>query len=346
MKRTLSVNLGGKMFHIDEDAYRLLDKYLGSLRGYFAKEEGGEEILLDFERRMAELFEGELHVGYDVIGMREVEKVIVRMGDPEEICGGRPKNGFTAEMWSQEGQWKPEKKKLYRDVSDKILGGVASGVAAYVGWDATAIRLVFIALLFAHIGFPLYLVLWLIVPPARTAAERLQMRGEQVTVENIGRTVTELPEGMNNSWIRKIGEGMTQVVGFVLKGLALILGILVVPPILFALTIVVIVLVSVSTGLMTGSVGTFFLPDWWWWTWNPALMALVCLCGVLVIGIPVGAAGYTVGSRMFGWRAVSKAVRWTLVGLWIVSLIVATFYMVRYAIPFWTTYGDVRVGSL
>ncbi|MDR3127615.1 MAG: PspC domain-containing protein [Tannerellaceae bacterium] len=336
MKKTLSVNLGGKMFHIDEDAYTLLDKYLGSLRGYFGREEGGEEILLDFERRIAELFEGKLHPGYDVVGMMEVEEVIRKMGKPEEICGGKAGE-------KTETQWKPEKKKLYRDTSDEILGGVASGLAAYMGWDATAVRMVFIVLLFIHVGLPLYLILWLIIPPAQTAAERLQMRGERVTVENIGRTITELPGRMNHSWLRKIGHGITQVFGFVLKGLVVVFGVLVVPPIMFALTIVVIVLVSVSTGLMTGSIGTFFLPGWWG-AWNPALMALICICGVLAIGIPVGAAGYTVGSRLFGWRAVSKAVKWTWVGLWVVSLIVATFYMIRYAIPFWTTYGGVQAG--
>ncbi|MDR3129852.1 MAG: PspC domain-containing protein [Tannerellaceae bacterium] len=339
MKTTLSVNLGGKMFHIDEDAYILLDKYVKSLRGYFDKEEGGEEILLDFEQRIAELFEGKLHPGYDVIGMREVEEVIVKMGKPEEICGGK-----TGEKTGR--QWKPEKKKLYRDVSDKILGGVASGVAAYMGWDTTAVRLVFIALLFVPIGFPLYLILWLIMPPARTAAERLQMRGEEVTVENIGRTMTMPPEDQEeteDSWIRKVGHGITQVFGFVLKGLVVVLGVLVVPPIVFALTIMIIVLVSVSTGLMTGSVESIFFPDWWG-PWNPAVMALVCICGVLVIVLPIGASGYALGSRLFGWREVSKAMKWTLVGLWVVSLIVSSFYMVHYAIPFWTTHEGVQMG--
>ena len=56
MKKTLTVNLGGTVFHIDEDAYRLLDNYLCNLRLHFRKQEGAEEIVNDIENRISELF--------------------------------------------------------------------------------------------------------------------------------------------------------------------------------------------------------------------------------------------------------------------------------------------------
>lgn len=84
MKKTLTVNLGGTVFHIDEDAYQLLDKYLANLRIHFRKEEGSEEIMNDFEMRISELFNERVRLGYEVITIEHVEEVIKRMGKPED----------------------------------------------------------------------------------------------------------------------------------------------------------------------------------------------------------------------------------------------------------------------
>ena len=67
MKKTLTVNLGGTVFHIDEDAYRLLDNYLCNLRLHFRKQEGAEEIVNDIENRISELFAEKLSAGSQVI---------------------------------------------------------------------------------------------------------------------------------------------------------------------------------------------------------------------------------------------------------------------------------------
>ena len=85
MKKTLTINLGGSVFHIDEDAYQLLDKYLSNLRIHFKKEEGSDEIMNDFELRISELFSERTRLGYQVISIEQVEEVIKRMGKPEEI---------------------------------------------------------------------------------------------------------------------------------------------------------------------------------------------------------------------------------------------------------------------
>ena len=85
MKKTLTVNLGGTVFHIDEDAYQLLDKYLSNLRIHFRKEEGSDEIMDDFEMRISELLNERVRLGYEVITIEQVEEVIKRMGKPEEI---------------------------------------------------------------------------------------------------------------------------------------------------------------------------------------------------------------------------------------------------------------------
>lgn len=85
MKKTLTVNLGGTVFHIDEDAYQLLEKYLSNLRVHFKKEEGSDEIMNDFEMRISELLGERVKLGFEVITIEHVEEVIKRMGKPEEI---------------------------------------------------------------------------------------------------------------------------------------------------------------------------------------------------------------------------------------------------------------------
>lgn len=92
MKKTLTVNLGGTVFHIDEDAYRLLDNYLCNLKLHFRKQEGAEEIVNDIENRISELFAEKLAAGSQVITIADVEEVIARMGKPEDF--GEESEGF------------------------------------------------------------------------------------------------------------------------------------------------------------------------------------------------------------------------------------------------------------
>ena len=155
MKKTLTVNLGGTVFNIDEDAYQLLDKYLTNLRIHFQKEEGSEEIMNDFEMRISELFSERIRLGYEVITIEHVEEVIKRMGKPEDIFEGEEGKEEKQEKQAESTNEVPSddkitegRKKLMRDPDNRILGGVASGIAAYMGWDATAVRLAMIILLF------------------------------------------------------------------------------------------------------------------------------------------------------------------------------------------------------
>ena len=203
MKKTLTVNLGGTVFHIDEDAYQLLDKYLSNLRIHFRKEEGSDEIMDDFEMRISELLNERIRLGYEVITIEQVEEVIKRMGKPEEIFEEEEKSTDHEDNYrtqQQETHAQTTKKRLMRDPDNRILGGVAGGFAAYMDWDPTAVRIVLFLLMFFYgITVPLYFLLWIIVPMARTATEKLEMRGQSVTVENIGKTVTDGFEKVSNN---------------------------------------------------------------------------------------------------------------------------------------------------
>ena len=195
MKKTLTVNLGGTVYHIDEDAYVLLDNYLNNLRYHFRKEAGADEIVRDMETRISELFNEYICEGIQVITIEQVETVIGRMGKPEELnMEGEEEQ---AENKVEEPAYGPAK-RLFRNPDDRILGGVVSGLAAYFGCDPTPLRILLLVAGFILLGFggffPLmlaYIILWIIVPLARTATEKLQMQGKPINMENIGKTVTD-----------------------------------------------------------------------------------------------------------------------------------------------------------
>lgn len=268
MKKTLTINLGGSVFHIDEDAYQLLDKYLNNLRIHFRKEEGSEEILNDFEMRISELFNERIRLGYQVITIEEVENIIQRMGKPEELFDEDAKEEKESTEAAPQEALKAQRKRLMRDPDNKIIGGVAGGFAAYMGWDATAIRILLFLLIFFTHGFvvPFYLLCWMVMPLARTATEKLEMRGESVTIENIGKTVTDGFEKVGHSAnefiqsdkpasaFHKIADGFVQVIGFILKFIAILAGIILFP----ILGLVLFVLLIVAFALLVGGTGVLY----------------------------------------------------------------------------------------
>ncbi len=181
MKKTISAHVGGIVFHIEEDAYKRLQFYLENLERIWGPGPETDEILQDIEGRIAELFTQHLN-GRQVVTMRDVEEVISIMGEAEEIASGEESEGNgKISFSSHKGH-----RKVYRDVDDKILGGVCSGIAVYFGWQPLWVRLFFLGLFFfAGTGILLYIILWILLPKAETAAERLEMRGEPVNSENI-----------------------------------------------------------------------------------------------------------------------------------------------------------------
>ena len=142
------------------------------------------------ETRIAELFDEYIRTGQQVITIEQVEAVIARMGKPEEL--NTDDNDEKKEEKTNHTYGNGTARRLFRNPDDRILGGVLSGLSAYFGWDVTWIRIgVLVAGCFVQGLILAYLIAWIIVPLAKTATEKLQMRGEPINMENIGRTVTE-----------------------------------------------------------------------------------------------------------------------------------------------------------
>jgi len=198
MNEILNVNLGGYPFTIDNDAYQHINKYLNAIQSHFADSDGCDEILDDIEARMAELFT-EFLQGKGIISMKELDAVIKVMGRPEDFGAESYEEDYEEENAKSSMSFKDKYKhiktgkRFYRDPEEKVIGGVCGGIAAYFGIaNPMWIRLGFIALIFIG-GFPiiLYPILWAIVPLAKTAGDKLKMKGEPATVSNIARTVEQ-----------------------------------------------------------------------------------------------------------------------------------------------------------
>jgi len=187
MKKTLNINIKGIIFHLDEDAYNKLNKYLDEINNHFRNKKGREEIINDIENRLTELFQQKLNDKKQVITIEDVDEVIGTMGHPSDFDEDSEDDDTTAPQSRAKGH-----KRLFRNVEDRMLGGVCSGLGAYFNIDTVWVRIAFlIALVFAGGSILVYLVLWIVIPPARTVTEKLEMQGDPVTISNIEKAFKE-----------------------------------------------------------------------------------------------------------------------------------------------------------
>lgn len=182
MKRTLDVNIGGFVFHLDEDAFNMLERYLESLKKHYRNTEGGEEIISDIENRIAELLHERKPGSGAVIELDDISDIINILGDPEQIFEEEePKVSYKVS------------KKLYRDADNRVFGGVAAGLAAYLGLPIALVRILIIILAFPSlgVGILIYFIFWIVVPKAITAKQKLEMKGDPINISNIERKIKD-----------------------------------------------------------------------------------------------------------------------------------------------------------
>jgi phage shock protein PspC (stress-responsive transcriptional regulator) len=203
MKKTTTITIGKRHFVFEEDAFTKLESYLNSLKQFFTNYPDKEEIIEDIESRISEsLFNESRTFGY--VTTEHIDKIIDQIGQVQDFeigQTGAQKNSQTNEekQSSQDKKSKPFK-KFYRNSDDEILGGVASGIAAYFGVDTLWIRLGFILSTFVTGGFGVfvYIALWLVAPRAITESEKSQMRGEPVSLKNLESYVKEKADNIKH----------------------------------------------------------------------------------------------------------------------------------------------------
>lgn len=239
MKKNITINLCGRLFAIDEDAYEMLATYEQSLRNYFRTREGGEEIAEDLEARIAELFDDLKAQGAEAINIDHVREVIHRIGQPEEMeesptpdpsidgAGSEnPSENQQTPLPNRGGDGGETSKRLYRDLSDKKVMGVLSGFAAYFGGDVLWWRLGYVAAVLLSFAGSSYNFLWflphqylyfqiyfwgialiiayillaILMPVAVTPEDRLRMKGKEVNPQNLAEEISRSPRGVEGGY--------------------------------------------------------------------------------------------------------------------------------------------------
>lgn len=186
MKKIININLSGRVIPIEDSAYEKLQQYIESLRRYFANEEGRDEIINDIESRIAELMSDKVRKGAESVTDSDVEDIITSMGRVEDFEAADQEAAATAgttasassasssssssakeQAGSTYAAPKKERGRLYRDTNDKFIGGVCSGIAAYLNVDPAIVRILFAIISFGGFGFGIlaYIILWIVLPP-------------------------------------------------------------------------------------------------------------------------------------------------------------------------------------
>src|SRR6218665_972513 len=188
MNKTVNINIGGLFFHIDEDAFQKLSRYFEAIKRSLSNSSGKDEIMKDIEMRVAELLTEKQKTDKHVINSKDVDEVIVVMGQPEDYRIDDDSDDKSTETFNSSSRTK----KLYRDKDRGTIAGVCTGLSHYLGIDSVWIKIFFILLIWAGgAGIIAYLVLWIAMPKAITTSEKLEMTGEPVTISNIEKKVRE-----------------------------------------------------------------------------------------------------------------------------------------------------------
>ncbi|MCF1422272.1 PspC domain-containing protein [Mangrovimonas futianensis] len=337
MNKTVNINLAGIFFHIDEDAYLKLQRYLEAIKRSFTDSQGRAEIISDIEARIAELFSERVKHDKQVIGTKEVEEVIGIMGQPEdylvddEIFEDEPMSSSYSKSTRSSST-----KKLFRDRDNSYIAGVSSGLGHYLGIDAIWVRLLWILLTIGSGGtfIFIYILFWILVPEAVTTAEKLTMTGEPVNISNIEKKIRDgidnVSETVKNVDYEKYGQRVKSgsknffdtigdVLLFLLKLFAKFIGVILI-------IIGVSLLFGLIVSLLSFGSSTYFHP--WWLDYPDALNTTglpLWLGSVLLFflfGIPLFFILY-LGLRILitNLKSIGRVAKFTLLGLWLLSIV-------------------------
>ncbi|HCF02966.1 PspC domain-containing protein [Flavobacterium sp.] len=328
MNKTVTINLGGIVFHIDEDAYQKLSRYFDAIKRSLNNSSGQEEIIKDIEMRISELLSEKLLSDKHVIGLKEIDEVIAVMGQPEDYIiedDSKAESNYQAYKKS---------KKLYRDKDKGMIGGVAAGLSHYLGIDVVWIRVILLLFFFGFgTGILAYIILWIATPEAVTTSEKLEMTGEPVTISSIEKKVREEFDSVSEKFknvdydkygnqiktgAEKFGNSLSEIISTVFKVFAKFLG--------------VILIITGVTVLFFLFVGIFTLGTGYWITfpWTEFVDAgnftdyPIWVFGLLMflgVGIPfffLTLLGFRLLSPSM--KSIGSIAKYTLLALWILAI--------------------------
>lgn len=357
MNRIISINISGVLFNADENAYERLKQYLDAIKIHFQNKEGGAEILADIENRIAEMLMQTLSDRKEVITILDVERIIASMGQPEQMDSNEEAgethttgstNTNTGPNWTfgSGNNTRSHGRRVYRDEDDKVIGGVCSGISAYFEIDPIWLRLAFgIAFLFFGSGFLLYILLWIALPAAKTPSEKLEMRGENINISNIEKTVKanmedikkramEFGEEVKNfsksdharSAVSNVSDAFVQV----LKAIAfVIIRVIYFFAIFIGISALISLIIATFSGLFTA-----FPPFVSGIFNNQSEMTLGIIAGGAALGIPFLALLLWGFNGFFHFRFLKNYVFGSLFFIWMLAMIATAYVGVHVAKQF------------
>jgi phage shock protein PspC (stress-responsive transcriptional regulator) len=326
MKRVETININGIVFGIDNDAYDRLTAYMEALSKYFNNEQGGNEIISDIEARIAELF---AERSGEVITTTDVSQAISVLGSLEDITGTNNANAGSACSETNSEAPKIEKlpKRLYRDPDKRYLGGVCAGLSNWFGINPVILRILFVVtVLVWFIGFiPIvtYIVLWMIIPLAKTTAQKLEMRGKPVNISNIEKSIkeqlssSELKQSFRQ-FLSEAGEVINKLFQIVIRVAGAIFGLM---------------LSLYGIGIILFAGALLFMQDfifrqtveWDLLSFNELLRHIIpsvsyyilYVCAILIVLLFVSACVFWGGKLMTGYRVKNRSVHILLTLVWV-----------------------------
>ncbi|MDX1364818.1 MAG: PspC domain-containing protein [Arenibacter latericius] len=342
MNKTININLANLFFHIDEEAYSKLKHYLEAIKRSFANTNGSDEIIADIEARIAELFHEKMENERQVITQKEVDEVISIMGQPEDYM-------VDEDIFEDQPKSTPKSssvRKLYRDIENKYIGGVSSGLGHYFRIDALWVRCLWVLLtIFTWGGFIfIYVLLWILTPEAVTTAQKLDMKGETINISNIEKKVKEgfddVAEKVKNVDYEKVGNrvkngsksifnSIADIIMFLFKIIGKFIGIIMI--IAGAAGIV-----SLIVGLFTvGILDLIHIPGMEYYymvNGTDIPVWLISLFVFFAIGIPFFFLMY-LGLKILvnNLKSIGNIAKFSLLGLWLISIILLIVFGISQA---------------
>lgn len=335
MKITENISLAGFAFTIESDAYSALEQYINDIRTSFEGNASADEIIADIEERMAEILSEQCHPG-TTVSLKHVEELKSRIGDPHEFAPEQNSTNSEGQENQPKDQTEQEKrnwngKRLYRDIDERVLGGVCSGLGAFFGIDKVILRLVFIALLLGLLfgndeGLFLiialaYVCLWIAMPAARTVEQKCELKGKPIRIDSyrkgdfdLKKEAKEVSQSPAGKTVKRAGGAFLGIL-LLLVGLSGLLACIFIPALPEIITNM-----SPDWGLSDKDNLwlSSFLSDRTFW------ILTLAMCGILFVWFIYNGVTLTFGLKTPSWKPGL-----VLFILWIISIFVIAAWTIK-----------------
>jgi phage shock protein PspC (stress-responsive transcriptional regulator) len=359
MNKTLTINIGGVVFNIEVDAFDRLDQYLKDIKRHFTDSEGRDEIMSDIESRIAEMFQEKVGKTKSVLILEDVERVIRIMGNPEEFAGDStesPKESSYSNNYSKQEYMGYRRRRVYRDADNRVIGGVCSGIANYFDIDPLWLRLALgISFFIFGSGFLLYLILWIAIPEAKTTAEKLEMRGEPINIDNIKKSFNDEFEKFNDNskqfgnkakhFGKELADFITNIAASILKFSAKAIGIFF---IFFGLIILAVLMATLFSDYSTirinnNNLDTYNFREILLMFFNNSYEISLAILGIfLIVGVPLLMIIYKGVRLIFKIKERNRILSITASILFLIGLSISIYVLFDIAQDFQTPAKQVQ----